>query len=158
MSNLSGSSRVNPLYLTVTSFCVTKGTLIISSSLSKHHSYIDSIRPGPLSRCTSIAAPMIVAVGPAALWKSGCISRHYTMFVGKRQRLERTLCCLRYLPSNPFLAFEQRIHSAGKRALRRPRRTDLLPCFDSRLVTMAHGHTQPGPTQHRHVVLSITKR
>ena len=34
---------------------------------------MDSTKPGPLSRCTSMAAAMIVPVRPSALEKSGCI-------------------------------------------------------------------------------------
>src|SRR6266478_8877200 len=34
---------------------------------------MDSISPGPLSRCTSMAAAMMVSVSPLAFWNRGCI-------------------------------------------------------------------------------------
>ncbi|MDB6057014.1 MAG: hypothetical protein JWO95_858 [Verrucomicrobiales bacterium] len=43
------------------------------NSFSKHHSYMDSIRPGPLSRCTSMAPAIMVSVKPEAFANSGCI-------------------------------------------------------------------------------------
>src|SRR6266496_5531857 len=48
---------------------------------------MDSISPGPLSRCTSIAAAIIVSVSPAAFWYNGCIGPELNRSKQREQRI-----------------------------------------------------------------------
>src|SRR6266487_1972981 len=57
---------------------------------------MDSISPGPLSRCTSMAADIMVSVNPVAFWNNGCIGPKVKQEITEGTE-KKGLCYLRYL-------------------------------------------------------------
>src|SRR2546422_891474 len=71
---------------------------------------MDSISPVPLSRCTSIAAAMIVSVSPVAFWNNGCIGSEVKEEETERTEILISLCflCLLLFKSGRSLTGDDR--------------------------------------------------
>src|SRR6266516_479242 len=89
---------------------------------------MDSMSPGPLSRCTSTAAAIMVSVRPVAFWNNGCTSPEV-----KQERTEATEEKLSVIS---VISCSSEFHYAGKAWLRKERGIGRFKASESKCPQM----------------------